>query len=74
MIQIDNMTKLYQMGETVVRALDGVDLHVRQGEFLSITGASGSGKSTIMDLIGCLDRPTAGTYILNGKPVERLKI
>src|SRR5690606_1761371 len=72
MIQIHQMTKLYQMGDTVVRALDGVDLHVRQGEFVSITGASGSGKSTMMHLIGCLDRPTSGTYVLNGQRVDQL--
>src|SRR6476660_1103109 len=72
MIQIEKMTKLYQMGDTIVRALDGVDLHVSRGEFVSITGASGSGKSTIMHLLGCLDRPSGGAYILNGKRVDQL--
>jgi len=72
MIQIEGMTKLYQMGESVVRALDGVDLTINKGEFVSITGASGSGKSTIMHLIGCLDRPTTGTYILADQRVDSM--
>src|SRR5438046_1572418 len=73
MIQIENMTKLYQMGDTVVRALDGVDLRINAGEFVSLTGASGSGKSTMMHLIGCLDRPTSGTYILNNQRIDQLR-
>src|SRR3990172_1092319 len=72
MIEISSMTKLYPMGNTVVRALDGVDLAVEKGEFVSITGASGSGKSTIMHLIGCLDRPTSGTYLLGGQRVDQM--
>ena len=72
MIQIRTMTKLYQMGETLVRALDGVDLDIERGEFVSLTGASGSGKSTMMHLIGCLDRPTSGTYSLNGQRIDQL--
>jgi putative ABC transport system ATP-binding protein len=66
------MTKWYRMGDTMVHALDGVDLDIAAGEFVSITGASGSGKSTIMHLIGCLDRPTSGTYELAGQPVSRM--
>ena len=72
MIEIESMTKLYRMGDSIVRALDGVSLTVRQGEFVSITGASGSGKSTMMHLIGCLDRPTSGIYRLAGQRVDQM--
>jgi len=72
MIRIEGIDKFYQMGDTVVRALDGVDLNIKKGEFISITGASGSGKSTIMHLIGCLDRPTEGQYELAGQRVEQM--
>jgi putative ABC transport system ATP-binding protein len=72
LIAIRGLTKLYPMGDTVVRALDGVDLAIRQGEFIAITGASGSGKSTMMHLLGCLDRPTAGRYVLDGADVGRM--
>lgn len=71
-IEIQDMTKLYRMGDAVVRALDGVSLRIDEGEFVSITGASGSGKSTMMHLIGCLDRPTSGSYCLAGERVDRL--
>jgi putative ABC transport system ATP-binding protein len=73
MIRIEGLTKFYQMGSSVVHALDGVDLNVAAGEFVSITGASGSGKSTMMHLIGCLDRPTAGRYQLAGQRVDSLR-
>jgi putative ABC transport system ATP-binding protein len=73
MIRIEGLTKYYQMGDSIVHALDGVDVSIAAGEFVSITGASGSGKSTIMHLIGCLDRPTAGKYELAGQRVDRLR-
>jgi putative ABC transport system ATP-binding protein len=72
MITIEGMTKLYPMGESVVHALDGVDLRIEKGGFVSITGASGSGKSTMMHLLGCLDRPTSGSYRLADQQVDRL--
>jgi putative ABC transport system ATP-binding protein len=72
LIEIRGLTKLYRMGDSIVRALDGVDLDIAQGEFVAITGASGSGKSTMMHLLGCLDRPTAGSYRLDGRDVSDL--
>lgn len=72
-IRIVELTKHYQMGESIVHALDGVDLAVSAGDFVSITGASGSGKSTMMHLIGCLDRPTSGRYELAGQRVDKLR-
>jgi putative ABC transport system ATP-binding protein len=72
LIQATGLTKLYRMGDAIVRALDGVDLEIEEGEFVAITGASGSGKSTMMHLLGCLDRPTAGTYLFNGRNVGEM--
>jgi putative ABC transport system ATP-binding protein len=72
MIQLTALKKFYQMGETTVRALDGIDLHIRGNEFVAVMGASGSGKSTLMNILGCLDKPTEGSYSLNGKEVSRL--
>ncbi len=71
-IQIRNLCKSYRMGEAVVRALDGVDLVISEGEMAAITGPSGSGKSTLMHLLGCLDTPDAGEYLLAGENVARL--
>jgi len=72
MIRIQGIMKHYRMGDSIVHALDGVDLDIQRGEFVSITGASGSGKSTMMHLIGCLDRPTGGHYFLDEQRVDRL--
>ncbi len=66
MIRLENISKIYKMGETEVRALDGVSLHIRPHEFVSIIGPSGSGKSTLMNMIGCLDVPTSGRYWIDG--------
>jgi putative ABC transport system ATP-binding protein len=73
MIRIDNVTKVYQMGDTEVRALDGVSLHIEKGEMAAIMGPSGSGKSTLLAILGCLDAPTSGSYALDGINVEKMK-
>lgn len=71
-IQAENLTKIYQMGEVEVKALAGVSFEIKRGEMLAIMGPSGSGKSTLMNILGCLDRPTGGEYILDGSPVSKL--
>ncbi len=73
MIDIDNVSKVYTLGESEVRALDSVSLHIPQGEMTAIMGPSGSGKSTLLAILGCLDVPTSGTYQLDGVGVEKLK-
>jgi putative ABC transport system ATP-binding protein len=72
MIRVENLAKDYVLGTNRVRALRGVSLDVPSGELVAVMGASGSGKSTFMNLIGCLDRPTSGTYLLDGIDVARL--
>ena len=73
LIQLIDIQKIYQMGDTEVRANDGINLSIREGEFVAIVGKSGSGKSTIMNIIGALDTPTAGQYILKGEDVSKMK-
>ena len=71
-IQTNDLTKVYGMGDIQVAALAGVDVTIKQGEFVAIMGPSGSGKSTFMNIIGCLDRPTNGRYILDGEDISAL--
>jgi putative ABC transport system ATP-binding protein len=72
LIEVEGLTKDYAMGDVVVRALRGVSLQVAAGEFVAVMGSSGSGKSTFMNMVGCLDRPTTGTYRLDGVDVSTL--
>jgi putative ABC transport system ATP-binding protein len=69
LIKLENVWKIYQMGDVQVPALKGIDLEVQKGEFLVIAGASGSGKSTMMNLIGCLDLPSDGKIFLGGDDI-----
>jgi putative ABC transport system ATP-binding protein len=72
LIGLENVAKVYRMGDVEVHALRGVSLTIQQGEFTAIMGASGSGKSTLMNIIGLLDRPSGGQYLLEGEEVSRL--
>ncbi|MBI5301982.1 MAG: ABC transporter ATP-binding protein [Chloroflexi bacterium] len=71
-IQIQDIKKIYRMGDIEVPALNGVSLEIQTGEMVAITGPSGSGKSTLMNIIGCLDTPSSGTYILDGTDVSQM--
>ncbi len=71
-IEFKNIVKTYGVGDAQTYALNGVDLSIKEGEFVAIMGASGSGKSTAMNMIGCLDKPTSGEYLFNGINVENL--
>src|SRR6202035_5798840 len=71
-IRVEDAHKYYELGETRVHALRGVNLEIKRGEFVAIMGASGSGKSTFMNILGCLDRPTSGRYLLEGTDVAEL--
>src|SRR3954454_16314251 len=71
-IQLDNITKFYKVGDEEIRALNGVNIEVGRNEYVAVMGTSGSGKSTLMNILGCLDRPTSGTYELDGKLTTKL--
>ncbi|WP_435138019.1 ABC transporter ATP-binding protein [Formosa sp. A9] len=71
-IEISNIIRDFKLGQETVHVLKGIDLTIKRGDYIAIMGPSGSGKSTLMNLLGCLDTPTAGTYILNGKDVSKM--
>ena len=71
LLELDDVTKVYRMGDQEVHALAGVNLRIDEGDLVAIMGTSGSGKSTMMNVLGCLDRPTTGSYRLEGEDVSR---
>lgn len=71
-IRVKDLRKIYQVGTAEVKALDGLDVEIEKGSYVALMGASGSGKSTFMNVLGCLDTPTSGTYLLNGNDVSSL--
>jgi len=71
-IEVKNLKKEYDLGEVKVHALRGINLEIKEGEFVAIMGTSGSGKSTMLNILGCLDRPTSGEYIIDGVPMNNL--
>ena len=72
LIEMRELTRVYQLGPQEIYALRGIDMVIEDGEYVAIMGPSGSGKSTLMNIIGCLDRPSAGRYFLDGIPVESM--
>ena len=74
MLQIKNLTKAFRTEEIETVALNGIDINVKQGEFVAIMGPSGCGKSTLLNIVGLLDNPTSGQYLLDGKEVGNLKV
>ncbi|MBI1266320.1 MAG: ATP-binding cassette domain-containing protein [Cryomorphaceae bacterium] len=72
LIEVRSLKKIYQIGDQIVNALNGIDLVIQRGEYVALMGPSGSGKSTLMNVLGCLDTPTSGSYILNGNEVAKM--
>ena len=72
LIELRNIKKIYQLGEIEVPALDGVNVNIERGDFVAIMGSSGSGKSTMLNILGCLDQPTSGEYFIDGEDVSKL--
>ena len=72
LIEMRELTRVYQLGAEEIHALRGIDMIIEQGEYVAVMGPSGSGKSTLMNIIGCLDRPSGGQYVLDGTPVESM--